>query len=208
MVDGVIFDLDGTLWDARNILVKAWNYTLNKMGIDIVIDVEKLTPCLGLPLSDIADRLFPDFDREKKDNIIEVCCNEQLGFLRQYGGILYDGLEETLAELKKSYKLMIVSNCRCGYIESFLEAHKLEDMFSDHEDNGRTGLLKAENIELVIERNNLKSAVYVGDTAMDGAACKKAGVPFIFAAYGFGDCGEYAARIESFKQLPEVVSKM
>ncbi len=205
MIDGIIFDLDGTLWDARDMLVKAWNNTLAKMGIDIVIDKEQLTPCLGLPLNEIADRLFPDSDRAEKDSIIETCCMDQLDILKKHGGILYDGLRETLERLKEKYKLIIVSNCRSGYIEAFLEAHRLWDMFDDHEDNGRTGLLKAENIRLVMERNGLKSAVYVGDTNMDAAACKKAGVPFIFASYGFGECSEYYARIDSFRQLSELM---
>ena len=38
----------------------------------------------------------------------------------------------------------------------------------------------------IAETYNLKNPVYVGDTMGDYNACQKAGVPFIFADYGFG----------------------
>ncbi|MBP5792253.1 MAG: HAD family hydrolase, partial [Spirochaetaceae bacterium] len=52
--------------------------------------------------------------------------------------------------------------------------------------NGDTGLLKDENIKLIVKRNGLKSPVYVGDTQGDADACAKAGVPIVYASYGFG----------------------
>ena len=58
--------------------------------------------------------------------------------------------------------------------------------FKDHVCPGDTNLLKAENILLIAERNGLKNPIYVGDTHMDAEACVKAGVPIIFASYGFG----------------------
>ncbi len=186
MKSAIIFDLDGTLWDARRALVLAWNSSLKEMGLKDSVTVERLTPCLGLPLEEIADRLFTDYDKEKKKEIIEYCCGKQIGYLRKYGGELYGGLKDTLEELKKHYDLFIVSNCKSGYIESFLYAHKMEGIFKDTEDNGRTGLGKAENIRLVMERNGIEQAVYVGDTKMDAEAAKRAEIPFIFAAYGFG----------------------
>ena len=36
----------------------------------------------------------------------------------------------------------------------------------------------------------MKSPVYVGDTMGDFLSCRKAGVPFVFASYGFGDVPE------------------
>lgn len=46
---------------------------------------------------------------------------------------------------------------------------------------------KSENIKLIIERNNLKDAIYVGDTELDMEATFAAGIPFVFAEYGFGN---------------------
>ena len=82
--------------------------------------------------------------------------------------------------------LFIVSNCQDGYLQAFLNHHKLSSYFDDHEMSGRTGLTKGENIRIVMERNNLDKAVYVGDTEGDFSAAKQAGILFICAQYGFG----------------------
>jgi len=43
--------------------------------------------------------------------------------------------------------------------------------------------------------------VYVGDTLGDAEAAKKAGLPFIWARYGFGDVKEYDDLIDSPLEL-------
>ena len=58
--------------------------------------------------------------------------------------------------------------------------------FKDIEMSGRTGMEKGENIKLIMKRNGIDNAVYVGDTAGDESAARYAGIPFIWAAYGFG----------------------
>lgn len=58
--------------------------------------------------------------------------------------------------------------------------------FRGHLCPGDTGKAKAANIRSVAQRYNLKAPVYIGDTDGDFQACKSAGVPFVFASYGFG----------------------
>ena len=106
-------------------------------------------------------------------------------------------------ELAKTYDLYIVSNCQCGYIEQFLRKTQLEAYIKDIECFGNTGKNKGENIRLLVKRNSLKAPVYIGDTKGDCDASKEAGVPFIFASYGFGNVieYEYAAKIGEMKDL-------
>ena len=52
-----------------------------------------------------------------------------------------------------------------------------------------------------MERNGLKDVVYVGDTQGDADACKAAGVPFVFAEYGFGDVPDAEDRISKISEL-------
>ncbi|WP_306416999.1 HAD family hydrolase [Halobacillus sp. Marseille-P3879] len=95
----------------------------------------------------------------------------------------------------------MVSNCQDGYIEAFYKYHKLEKYFDDYENPGRTGLSKGENIQLIIDRNNLSAPVYVGDTEGDRKAAVYAGIPFVYAQYGFGQVSGYDEVIESFDEL-------
>ena len=91
-----------------------------------------------------------------------------------------------------------------GYIEAFYKSHGLEKYFTDYENPGRTGLSKGENIKLVIERNNLKKPVYVGDTNGDYLATKVAGIPFIHAKYGFGKIEDQVIEINDIRELQHV----
>ena len=88
-----------------------------------------------------------------------------------------------------------------------MEKNKITSFITDFECYGNTGLNKDQNIVLVIKKNNLKNAVYVGDTQDDYDACKKASIPFVWASYGFGkpDDENYFAKIENFSDLLKVL---
>lgn len=204
--DSIIFDLDGTLWDSTDTSARIWNEICKDYPeVTEVVTADKLKSLFGKPLRDIGIALFQSVSEERAVEIINDCCRRQGEFIAKEGGILYPQLEETLQELSKKYKLMIVSNCEDGYIESFFAAHGLQKYFTDYECPGRTGKLKADNIRIISERNGLKNPVYVGDTLGDATAAKEAGVPFIFAGYGFGEVKEYIARIESIHELCEIL---
>lgn len=53
----------------------------------------------------------------------------------------------------------------------------------------------------VVERQNLKTACYIGDTAGDEDAAAKAGVPFLHAAYGFGNPVANSLDFANFREL-------
>ena len=205
-IDSIIFDLDGTLWDSTEGVSKTWSLVLNKYDYERKeVTVEDLHSCMGKQLDEIGKILFPKLSSEVRKNLMNECCTLENEYLGEHGGVLYAKVEETLKELSKKYKLFVVSNCQDGYIESFFNSHGLDKYFIDYECPGRTGLPKAENIKLVVERNNLKNPVYVGDTQGDANAAKAANVPFIYAKYGFGNVEEFQEKIESFEELLNIV---
>jgi phosphoglycolate phosphatase len=61
---------------------------------------------------------------------------------------------------------------------------------------------------MVVERNNLDKAVYVGDIMGDYESAMKAGIGFIHAAYGFGTVPAGTPFINSITELPEAVAGM
>ena len=83
----------------------------------------------------------------------------------------------------------------------------MEELISDFAHPGVTGLPKAGNIRLLMERSGVAEAVMVGDTALDYEAACGANVPFIHAAYGFGQVPEAKWRIGALSELPEVAAK-
>ena len=201
-IDSIIFDLDGTLWDSTEAVLKAWDMVFkNNEDIKNPITKEVLESCMGLQIHEIGTKLFPYLDEAMQTKILDLCCEEERRLLLKEGGVLYKNLENTLQTLSKSYSLFIVSNCQCGYIETFLEYHKLGKYFKDFECAGNTRLVKGENIKSVMKRNNLVHPVYVGDTQGERDAAKLANIPFIFASYGFGKVDEYDYVIKEISDI-------
>ena len=150
--DGIIFDLDGTLWNATEQIMNAWNVILSKHP-EISrgkLEFSELRQCMGLVMYDIAAKLFPDETEDKRNSLMDEMCSYENEYLSIHGGTLYPGLEDTLRELKKSYRLFIVSNCQSGYIEAFLHAHNLSSYFEDTECWGRTRATKGESNRILI----------------------------------------------------------
>lgn len=201
---GIIFDLDGTLWDSSKQVAKAWNQAIEDYSEGkIKIDDAFMKSIMGKTMDEIAQILFQNYPDVNVELIYNKCFEYENEYLRKNGAFLYPKLEETLKILSEKYSLSIVSNCQKGYIEAFLEYYDFGKYFTDTECFGNTLKSKDYNIKLVKERNNYESAVYVGDTEWDWQSAVKAGVPFIHARYGFGKVPSEVPFIETFSELPD-----
>ncbi len=200
MIQAVVFDLDGTLWSSSAEVTASWNIVLQREGVDRppFTDAD-IAGVMGLTLPDIAARLLPALPRERQLAVIDACCEEESIYPAAHGASVYPTSEE-LAALAARYPLFVVSNCQAGYIEAFYKGTGLGAYFKDFESAGNTGLPKWDNIALVVKRQGLKRPVYVGDTDWDYQAARRAGVPFIHAAYGFGQV-EGVPAIRRFGEL-------
>lgn len=201
-IDAIIFDLDGTLWNTVDSCLKATSFVKEEHS-DITRDVtkEQIESAMGKTSDEIVNIYYGYLPREKGEEYANEAFNKNVDNLLKEGGTLYPNTRDTIIKLSKKYKLYIVSNCVKGYIESFLNTSGLKDYFSDYESYGNTLLSKGENIKLVIERNHLKNPIYVGDTKGDMEASNYAGIPFVYAAYGFGKVEVFDYKINDISEL-------
>lgn len=206
MFDGLIFDLDGTLWNATEVICKTWNIILKEYSElkREPITIKELEGCMGLQLDEIGKKLFKNADDSLRKELMDKCCKLECEYLSREGGNLFPELRDTLKYLKSKYKLYIVSNCQCGYIESFFEGHNTKEYFDDYLCAEETGLSKGENIKIIAEKNGLITPVYIGDTQGDKDAAEKARVPFVYASYGFGEVDGFDFIADSFKKLRDI----
>ena len=202
---GIMFDLDGTLWDSTEQIVTSWNQVLQQYQKQVSLG--QLQSLMGQTMDEIARQIMPEEPLDTRMKIFDQCLEEENRYLEAHGGVLFPNVEETLQQLSRQYPLFIVSNCQSGYIEAFLHYHKLEQYFTDHECFGNTGKGKAENEVLVAKRHELDRVIYVGDIQGDYDATKKAGFAFVHAAYGFGTVDADVERAASFRELPEKIEK-
>lgn len=207
MKKGIIFDMDGTLWDSSEMVCKAWDKAVASCGYQRApITLEEMQGVMGKTMDVIGDILFPFVQQKEKEALLQACCKEENDYLGEHGGHIYPHIRSTMEELLAAgYHLYIVSNCQSGYIETFLNYYQMWDLVEDIECYGNNDKPKADNIALLAERNHLEEAVYVGDIQGDYDASCKAGVKFIHAAYGFGTIDVAVPAIQTFAELPDVV---
>ncbi len=206
MKKGILFDLDGTLWDSSATVIEAWNRCLaEQTDIDRTYTQEQMRSYMGKTLDKIADLMFPDKPVEERLRLMKLCSDYENKYLETHSSFIFPNEREIMQELHKNYFLAIISNCQAGYIELFLQQCGFGELFDDHECS-RTGLSKGENIKLVAQRNNIEKYLYVGDTQLDLEAAQTAGIPFIHAGYGFGKPERFDAQIMDIGELPKAAS--
>jgi phosphoglycolate phosphatase len=211
MKTGIIFDMDGTLWDSSREVALSWNQVVTKRGMKALTERD-LARVMGLPMDELSRRLFPELAPAESSELMEECVYVENQYLETHGARLYPFVEETLRSLRHTYPLYIVSNCQCGYIESFLAYYCFEELFDDIQCFGMNQKQKGDNIRILAERNGIDRIIYVGDIEGDYRACMQAGGQFIHAAYGFGTLPEEIAKktpaIQKFSELPGVLETL
>ena len=205
--DSIIFDLDGTLWDSTANVAEGWQAAKNEVDyIREDITAAHVASIVGMTYDAIFEKLFPYLTTAQRSNFKKLAAVKEIETLDKKGGTFYPELRATLQYLAGKYKLFIVSNCQSGYIETFLKMDDMGSLFMGHQCYGTKTQPKSENITDVVNDYNLKAPVYVGDTMGDYEASKKAGVPFIFAAYGFGIVEQdQVATLQQFEELKNIL---
>nr|WP_303043456.1 HAD family hydrolase [Enterocloster bolteae] len=209
MNKGILFDVDGTLWDSAAQVAESWNEVLARYPrLGVRITAQDMYDNMGKTMMDIGKTLFPGLSQEECRKVMEECMTYENHYLLSHPGVLYPETRESMACLSRQYGLYIVSNCQSGYIEVLLESCGLREYVRDIECYGNTGLPKGDNIRMVVQRNHLERCFYVGDTHMDEEAAGAAGIPFVHAAYGFGRVERPVGTIESLSQLTALAKKL
>ncbi len=205
----LIFDIDGTLWDSRALVAEGYNIQLEAEGYrHLFVNAEVLRPLFGKTMSAIADVILESVPAPERYALMERCMETENEYLaRNECRIGYEGVKETLEMLAKDYRLFIVSNAQCGYPELCMEKLGIAHLFQGHLCFGDTGTEKGETILELMRRHKIEDAIYIGDTQGDYEATVVADIPFVFAAYGFGEPVGFAAKLMDIRELPQLLTE-
>lgn len=206
---GILFDLDGTLWEVIDSTFYSANEIVKKYHLP-EISKETVLKVFGLNKSESAKLYFPDLPFVESSKLLDEMARMNIEYLTKQRGHLYPDLESTLQKCKE-YSLFIVSNtAEVKYIEAFLSSSKLNSYFKDYIAASSLNISKKEAILRIIEKYHLEkeNTVYIGDTKKDLEAATQAGIPFIQARYGFGEDLKTKYFINKFSTLPTVLEQI
>lgn len=189
----VLFDLDGTLIDSSEGIIKSVLYTLDHYGIE-EDDYDKLKVFIGPPLSASFMRYY-DFPKEKAVEAVSVY-RQRYNTIGKYECSLYPNVRECIERLKKDgYLIGMASSKPEVTCREILEHFKILNLFDDVVGSTLDGRIdtKEEVLNEVMRRwSNLKleDMCLVGDTIFDIEGANKVGIASFGVSFGFGDIEE------------------
>ena len=74
MKQGIIFDMDGTLWDSAEQVAASWTLALHQCGYaDVVVTKEDMYRTMGRTMDKIAEMLFPFTQGKEREDLLATC---------------------------------------------------------------------------------------------------------------------------------------
>ena len=205
-IDSMIFDMDGTLWDAVDTYCRVWDSTFAALGIRREpVRYEELRAQMGKPLEDIFDAIAaPDAPYRKE--FFTLLPRIEVAIEPILGGKIYPGVRDALTVLhNRGIRLFMVSNCLESGLDNFYEYSGFGALFTDRRTYGGTGHDKDINLCELRNVYKLERPVYVGDIQRDCDSTHKAGMEFVWASYGFGTCACPDFTIRRFDDLLKLI---
>lgn len=185
--DAIFFDVDGTLVDARDDIVNAVNYALNRLGT-FARPKDEIVSYIGTGVADLIRKcLGPENIRFLECGIKEF--SDYYGAHPADRARLYPHVIETLEHFKDKPKY-ILTNRYSAFADLTLKALGIRKYFKEIIGGDDENCLKPSACVLdgLLPRLNIKSqnSVIVGDMAIDIMTGKNSGMATCWVTYGLG----------------------
>lgn len=189
----IFFDLDGTLTDSGEGIMKCAKLALEHYGIEVP-DMEALRVFVGPPLVDSFVRF--GVPAEEANNAVKVYRSRYLT-VGKFENFPYPGIEDLLKKLKADgHKLYVATSkpesTSIEILEHFGLDHYFDIICGASMDQGRSS--KAAVIAYLLEQCGMaQHTVMVGDTAFDVIGAKAHGIPTVGVSWGYGEVKDMVA---------------
>jgi phosphoglycolate phosphatase len=216
MMKAVLFDLDGTLIDSSEGIIKSAQYALTHFGIEET-DMQNLMSFIGPPLAYSFKNRY-GFSEEKARKAVGVY-RERYTKIGIFECSLYPGVRECIEQLKEmGYLIGMASSKPEESCRRILEHFDLIDLFDDVVGATPDGRIdtKEEVLSEVMRRWNeipTTEMCLIGDTIFDVEGANQKEIPCICVSYGFGDVEEMLAAgalkiCDSMSELPQAIADL
>lgn len=128
--DGIIFNLDGTLWDGAETAARGWGLALESCGIrDFEIGADDIRSVAGQPFEVCVQTLFPGLPASSSVEFLRALDAGERADFRARGGRIFEGVARGVEMLFRDYKLFLVGNCQDWYLDCFWRQSGLRRFF-------------------------------------------------------------------------------
>ncbi len=117
-IDSIIFDLDGTLWNALDSTIETLK-EIKKRHKEITKD--DIMSCMGLTFEKTAKKYYSYLSKSEREKYTKEAIEENSLYLKKHEAKLYKGLQKVIKILSQNYSLYIVSNCIESNLDAFLQ---------------------------------------------------------------------------------------
>lgn len=187
--DAVLFDLDGTLTDSQEGILRSIQYALGKSGI-VENEVDKLVPFIGPPLAESFREVYRMSPEQVEQTVAYY--QEYFAVKGMYENAVYPGIEELLAELADRGKYLAVATSKpIFFSEKIIDHFSLTKYFKtivgaqlEGKHSGKEEIIGT--ILSGIPHIPANRVVMVGDRKFDIHGAQAHGIDAIAAGYGYG----------------------
>lgn len=185
----ILFDLDGTLTDPAEGIIKCYQYALERLHASCP-PAEALAAYIGPPIR-AAFAAALETDDEALIEQAVAFYRERFSTVGLFENRMYEGVPEMLTELQTSgYKLFVATSKPTIYAEQVLSHFALDGYFIKVHGNELNGRLddKAELVSELLAAHRLRpgETMMVGDRWHDIAAARRNNISSLGVTYGYG----------------------
>jgi phosphoglycolate phosphatase len=191
--DYLFFDLDGTLTDSGEGIMRSVSHALSFFGIEEQ-NVDKLRRFVGPPL-EASFETFYGLTKEQAEKAVDIY-HDRYRPIGVFENRPYDGIEECLQELKDSgYHLVVATSKPIDMAMKVLKHFNLLRYFEFVAARDMEGLLysKADVIRYALKEHSVTDVsrvLMIGDRKFDVLGAREVGFDCVGVLYGYGDLDE------------------
>lgn len=188
--DYLIFDLDGTISDPKDGIVRSINYALEAHGFEHQTEQE-LVKVIGPPLDSAFSTLASSNDSTLITSLVAKY-RERYSDVGYSENCLYSGVVEALNKLSSIHeiKLGVCTSKRVDFAERILELFSLRHHFI-FVDGGEIGIEKWQQLSSLLDHSIInRKSVMIGDRYIDITAAHKNNLHSAGVLWGYGSQSE------------------
>ncbi|ETT37236.1 nucleosidase [Paenibacillus amylolyticus] len=198
MLEAVIFDMDGTLFQTNKILELSLEETftilrsLNEWSSEA--PTQKYREIMGVPLPVVWETLLPNHSTEIRRIVDEIFLEKLIANINNGNGALYPHVNEIFDYLKhEGYFIFIASNGLNEYLNAIVNCYKLDKWVAETYSIQQIGTQNKDDlVGHILKKHHISNATVVGDRISDFNAAKNNGLKAIGCRFDFAQEGELA----------------